>query len=60
MTRDEAIAVLRMPRDKAIAIILTLADKAEKYDQIKSEGSPTTPSGMIPVYLKPGHGKGKK
>jgi len=60
MTRDEAIAVLRMPRDKAIAIILTLADKAEKYDQIKSEVSPTTPSGMIPVYLKPGHGKGKK
>ena len=60
MTRDEAIAVLKLPRDKAIDIILNLADKAEKYDQIKSGVSPNTPSGMIPVYLKPSRGKRKK
>lgn len=60
MTRDEAIAILKMPRDKAVALILALADKAEKYDRLYSEVSPTTPSGMIPVYLKPRRGKGKK
>jgi hypothetical protein len=60
MTRDEAIAILDMPRDKAVDIILTLAEKAEKYDQICNKIGPTTPSGMTPVYLKPTHGKGKK
>jgi transposase len=60
MTRDEAIAILEMPREKAVDTILALAEKAEKYDQICSEVSPTTPSGMTPVYLKPSHGKRKK
>jgi len=60
MRRDEAIAILEMPRDKAIDTILTLAEKAEKYDQICGEVSPTTPSGMTPVYLKPSHSKRKK
>lgn len=60
MIRDEAIAILEMPRDKAIDTILTLAEKAEKYDQICGEVSPTTPSGMTPVYLKPSHSKRKK
>lgn len=60
MTRDEAIAILELPREKAIEIILVLADKAEKYDQISGEISPATPSGMTPVYLKPSHRKRKK
>ena len=60
MTRDEAIAILEMSRDKAVDIILKLADKAEKYDQIHCEVSPNTPSGMIPVYLKSSCGKRKK
>jgi hypothetical protein len=60
MTRDEAIAILEKPQDQAVDIILVLADKAEKYDQICGDVSPTTPSGMTPVYLKPSRGKRKK
>lgn len=60
MTRDEAVAILEMPRAKAIETILALADKAEKYDQMAGEVSPTTPSGSTPVYLKPSHRKRKK
>jgi transposase len=57
MTRDEAIAILRLPEEKAIEAILSLAGKAEKYDQLYG---PSTPSGMIPPYLKPVPGKRKK
>jgi transposase len=53
MTRDEAKALLALPRDQAIHAILVLAEKAEKYDQIVGGVSPTTPSGMTPTYLKP-------
>ena len=60
MTRDEAKAILAMPEDKAVPIILTLADRAEKYDQICEGVSPGTPSGMIPPYLKPAHRQRKK
>jgi transposase len=52
MTRDEAAAVLELPRHKAIDTILTLAEKAEKYDQLCGQVTPTTPSGMTPTYLK--------
>ena len=52
MLRDEAIAVLELPRDKAIDTILALAEKAEKYDQLCGQVTPTTPSGMTPTYLK--------
>jgi transposase len=52
MTRDEAIAVLGLPRNKAIDTILALAEKAEKYDQLCGQVTPTTPSGMTPTYLK--------
>ena len=34
--------------------------KAERYDKEHPEVSPTTPSGMIPVYLKPARGKRRK
>jgi len=57
MRRDEAAAILKLPEDKAIDIIMNLAEKAEKYDQICA--SPTTPSGMKPPYLKP-QGKRRK
>lgn len=60
MTRDEAKAILRKPEEQAIDDILALAEKAEKYDQVCGDLSPTTPSGMIPTYLKPTHGKRKK
>lgn len=53
MTRDEAIAVLDLPRTKAIDTILALAEKAEKYDQLYGQVTPSTPSGMTPPYLKP-------
>jgi hypothetical protein len=51
MTRDEAAAILHMPEDQAIEMIIALAEKADKYDQLSV--SPTTPSGMTPPYLKP-------
>ncbi|MBW1716056.1 MAG: IS66 family transposase [Deltaproteobacteria bacterium] len=60
MTRDEAVAILERPRDQAIDIILALAEKAENYDRMCGDVSPTTPSGMTPVYLKSSHGKRKK
>ncbi len=53
MTRDEAIAILSLPRDEAADHILALAEKAEKYDQLCGQVTPTTPSGMTPTYLKP-------
>lgn len=60
MTRDEAIAILELEREAAIATLLALAEKAEKYDSLAGQVGPTTPSGMIPVYLKPSHPKRKK
>jgi transposase len=60
MTRDEAKAILALPHDKAINAILALAEKAEKYDRLLGDVSPTTPSGMIPTYLKPPPGRRRK
>ena len=60
MTRDEAIAILDLPRDKAVKAILSLATKAEKYDQLCGGLNPTTPSGMTPPYLKPAKRKRKR
>jgi transposase len=59
MTREEAKAILTLPQDKAVRAILALAEKAEKYDEIVGGVSPTTPSGMMPPYIKPPH-KGRK
>lgn len=58
MTREEALAIVRLPCEQAIAAILTLAEKAEHWEQLHAQAahsavSPTTPSGMQPVYLKP-------
>ncbi|AQV02591.1 IS66 family transposase [Desulfococcus multivorans] len=61
MTRDEAAAILDLPREQAIDAILTLADKAEKFDRLCGTVSPTCPSGMTPPYLKePGKKRRKK
>lgn len=60
MSCDEALAILDLEREEAVAIILALAEKAEKYDRLSGKLSPTTPSGMTPVYLKPPHRKRKK
>jgi transposase len=51
MTRDEAAAILDLPRQQAIDTILVLAGKAEKFDQLHGV-APTCPSGMTPPYLK--------
>jgi len=59
MTRDEVITILALPQERAIRAILALAEKADKYDQIIGDVSPTTPSGMQPVYKKPS-AKGRK
>jgi len=53
MTRDEAKALLALPQDEAIKEILIIAEKAEKYDRLCGQVTPTTPSGMTPTYLKP-------
>jgi transposase len=60
MIRDDAIAILDLDREEAIVTILALAEKAEKYDSLLGQVSPTTPSGMTAVYLKPSHQKRKK
>jgi transposase len=60
MTRDEAAAILKLPENQAVDTIISLAEKAEKYDQICSDVSPTTPSGMKPVYSKPPGKKRKR
>jgi len=58
MNHAEALAILDSPRAQAVRTILALAEKAERWDQLQAQGattpiSPTTPSGMQPVYLKP-------
>jgi transposase len=61
MTRDEAAAILDLPREQALDAILALADKAEKFDRLCGAISPTCPSGMKPPYLKePGKKRRKK
>ena len=58
MRREEAIALIELPREQAISAILELAQKAEQWERLRKAGeatadSPTTPSGMRPVYTKP-------
>lgn len=58
MNREQALAILALPREQAVTRILALADKAEHWERLQVQGadtsiSPTTPSGMQPVYLKP-------
>lgn len=58
MTREEARALLELPPEQAIAAILVLAQKAEQWERLQKTSedtalSPTTPSGMRPVYTKP-------
>lgn len=60
MTRDEAAAILELPKQQAIDAILELAQKAEKYDQLSDTIGPNTPSGMKPIYLKPPGKKRKR
>ncbi len=59
MKRDEAEAILNLPKEQTIEIILQLAEKADQFDRLQGV-SPTTPSGMTPTYLKPNKSKRKK
>ncbi len=57
MNREQARAILDLPRRQAEAAIVALWVKAEQWDQLQRASghtgvNPTTPSGMIPVYLK--------
>lgn len=60
MTRDEAASIVALPKEQAIDAIVALGEKAEKYDQLRQDASPTCPSGMTPPYLKPACGKRRK
>jgi len=56
--REEALAILDLPRHCAEQAILSLWEKAEQWEKLHPAAepntvSPTTPSGMTPVYLKP-------
>ncbi len=59
MNRDQALAILELPCEQAVNLIMALGEKAERWDALQAQGaantpiSPTTPSGMQPVYLKP-------
>ena len=58
MKREQALAILDLPRSQAEAAIVALWEKAEQWERVQASAedtsvSPTTPSGMRPVYLKP-------
>ena len=59
MNRAQALAILELPREQAVNLIIAIGEKAERWDVLQAQGaantpiSPTTPSGMTPVYLKP-------
>lgn len=65
MTREQALAILELPRKRAEAAIVALWEKAERWEQIEASSkgmslAPTTPSGMTPVYLKPSANRRRK
>jgi len=56
--REQALAILDLPRERAQAAIVALWEKAEHWERLQASSkdtgvAPTTPSGMTPVYLKP-------
>lgn len=59
MNRAQALAILALPREQAVNLIIALGEKAEQWEAWQAQGaantpvSPTTPSGMTPVYVKP-------
>ena len=59
MNRAQALVILELPREQAVNQIIALGEKAERWDVLQAQGSantpisPTTPSSMTPVYLKP-------
>ena len=59
MKREEALEILKKSQEDAIKDILTLAEKAEKFDKLMGPPEPTTPSGMTPPYKKKNH-RGRK
>lgn len=65
MKREQALAILDLPRERAEVAIVALWEKAERWErlQVNSEDTrvaPTTPSGMTPVYLKPSPSRRRK
>lgn len=59
MTRDQAEAILDRGREETITTLLSLSDKAEKYDRLMSPPDPAAPSGMTPTHQKENH-RGRK
>ncbi|MBF0528663.1 MAG: hypothetical protein HQK55_05215 [Deltaproteobacteria bacterium] len=60
MTRYEVEAILNRGSEEIIKAILTVAEKAEKYDQLISPPDPATSSGGIPAYKQENHRDRKK
>ena len=65
MKREQALAILDLPRERAEAAIVALWEKAERWEQLQASSkdtsvAPTTPSGMTPVYLKPSASRRRK
>lgn len=66
MNRAQALAILELPREQAVKLIIAIGEKAECWDVLQAQGaantpiSPTTPSGMTPVYLKPSPSRRRK
>ena len=55
MNREQVLAILDLPRSQAEAAMVALWEKAEQGDRLQATAedtrvSPTTPSGMTPVY----------
>jgi len=60
VNRAQALAILDLPRAQAEPALLALWAKAQQWDRLQASAAPaaltpTTPSGMTPVYLKPAH-----
>ena len=65
MKREQALAILDLPRERAEAAIVALWEKAERWERLEASSkdtrvAPTTPSGMTPVYLKPSASRRRK
>jgi len=63
--REQALAILDLPRERAETAIVALWEKAERWERLEAGSkdtrvAPTTPSGMTPVYLKPSPSRRRK
>jgi hypothetical protein len=48
MNRAQALAILQLPREQAVSTIMTLGDKAERWEQLQTQGAANTPISVRP------------